>query len=326
MLGKKLACFAMAVLITLLTGCSQITETISSAVEKASGGDKEETQIESEDVFVGESRPSVGQLKEEPTPMPVGEEIIEDKALREYLWDFAEDCAPYSSDMSDKEWENSKQEWVDYLVDVKYFIDEKREIMYGMESFRPTIDFQGITYELRKTITEEELLQNLPNLVEGEPRIKSMGRKFEDGESITLWTRKWTEFLYNESSLEFLPYLDRIEFQGEYLAGIKVAEEGASVNGISVGDSREKIFMKYPMLKDEDQTFIYLYYYDGQVYTEDEYSSLFRDYDRYKSMFGDIEHWKFNQKYNTYVLEFEVYDNEIECIFLGDGCFAMLGH
>ena len=308
---KKVFCLLLALVLVMTTGCAQIAQEVVSAVEET---------VEAV-TLKPTATPKPEEEEERETSSSV-EKLTDEVQLREYLETLAEDYTPYQDDMNALEWEKAKNEWVDFLVDVKRNKEDA-------EIFCPVVEYQGVSYKLRQTITEEELRENIPELVEGEGGTTLWdGIVLEnDNSTIRFELRPWENFLVIEEYQSYLGLLDTIEYQGQYLAFVSIRTEGVTVDGLSVGDPREAVFDKFPMIEDEGQNLIELYYYNGRMYAEDEFTILFRDFQNHLAVVGSDEGWEekqFNVYFQAYLLEIQVFD-EIDSIIVCDGRRAILG-
>lgn len=237
----------------------------------------------------------------------------------------------FDEEKSAKEYEEELEAWfAEEEMDDFSYIETKLILKtwiatHDTEVFRPSIEYKGVALEPRMTITEE--LQTVMDEIEvGNHPIDDLG----------IDSRYWEELLTSPSFYYQgnLFHLEKLTFRNgaKYISCISVDREGASSNGIFIGDSYEKVFEVYPEAESlnvnnitdyKNESYdLTVYFVDGKCYAPSEYDT------KYRSLKPTDEGWEeqtFRNKFDTYVLYFNIREGKVTRINVCDGLSLLYG-
>lgn len=190
----------------------------------------------------------------------------------------------------------------------------------------PTIEYRGITYTPHMTVTAEELYEWIPDLEKIDISISGPWTfKHFDDPYYYLVVRPW-EHLRTSAECEL--FLDQFTYGDpnaeRHLARFEIDEDGASSNGIYIGDPAASVLKTFPEAYSEKvgstDTNYYVYFYNGETISYDEVSSM-----RKNRPYED-EYFRFEEKYDVYVIRFCVRDESVDCIAIYDHRALLYGN
>lgn len=181
----------------------------------------------------------------------------------------------------------------------------------------PTIEYNGKTFEIFQTLSYKDLHSAFPYAnLEDEERIH-----YQD-ENLYIETEPWERITSSPHIGKYLFLLDKVGFSGCSLWQLRLAEAGASSNGVYIGDSYLDVKETFPMAEttlpesgnpEEDAFLYYIYFHNGRAYDYDEYAE---EYLIYHSIDKGFREMQFLQFYDTQILAFYINDGQVEEIML----------
>ena len=187
------------------------------------------------------------------------------------------------------------------------------------QGFRPVVEYEGVTYEIGMSADSEAMYEKFPR---------------EDG-SVRVFLRQWERVVGRPDIQEHRDLLNKVEEEGEYIIGFSSEREGTMSNGITVGDSYEKVLEVFPMAEVDqpeggsldmtvDKCWLEIVFRDGRLYSDQEYKELFMN-----STPDDPETYvpqRICNDFNTFWLSFKLENGKVSGIRITDGLCRVSGH